>query len=115
MRNLTLKQLGLGCLPWISLTGLYLGTATIVKALPAQEVTTTYFSDSSKTEAVGERILLCNGQRATWGRVTRYAVRSSEPCNGGGPTPPGPGPLPCEFLEAGCSPIPNRQDGHFWQ
>lgn len=114
MKSLILKQINQGCLLSISLATLALGVTTTVMALPAQEVTTTYYSDSSKTEAVGETILLCNGQRAKWGKMTGYAIRSSSPCNGGIPQPPAD-PLPCEFLQAGCSPIPNRQDGHFVQ
>jgi hypothetical protein len=92
-----------------------LGFTATVHALPSQEVTTTYYSDESKTEEVGELTLLCSGQRLQSGKRTRYATRSSSPCDGDSPNPSDPGPLPCEFLVKGCSQLPDRFDGHFAQ
>ena len=77
-------------------------------ALPANEVTTTYYSDASKTNEVGEMTLLCSGQRIIEGRRTAYASRSSSPCNSG-PNPPGQTGLPCEFLAKGCSQLPETR------
>lgn len=114
MKRITRKLLALGylCSIGIATSGL---TAT-VHALPSQEVTTTYYSDASKTTEVGEFMLLCNGQRMQWGKRTRYGSRSSSPCNGGGPNQnPEPQSLPCEFLAKGCSSLPDRNNGHFAQ
>jgi hypothetical protein len=85
------------------------GTAITVKALPANEVEKTYYSDATRTEDVGGYFLACDGSHSAWGRTSRYSRTLSTPCNR--PDVPGPGPLPCEFLEKGCSPIPG-QDGH---
>jgi hypothetical protein len=113
MKRLTRKLLALGYLSSIAVATL--GFTATVHALPSQEVTTIYYSDQSKTEEVGELTLLCDGQRVQSGQRTRYATRSSSPCNGGGPNPPDTGHLPCEFLARGCSSIPDRYDGHFGQ
>ena len=113
MNQLTRPSLVFGSLSFISLSTLVLTVAAL--ALPSQEVSTTYYSDSNQSEVVGEVTLLCNGQRTQWGKKTRFASQSTEPCHGGSPPkPPSPNP-PCEFLQTGCSPIPNRQDGHFLQ
>jgi Family of unknown function (DUF6289) len=95
----------------VSLTAmpfLAIATSQNAIALPANEVTTTYYSDASKTDEVGEMTLLCSGQRIIEGRRTAYASRSSSPCNSG-PNPSGPTGLPCEFLAKGCSQLPETR------
>lgn len=114
MKRLTRKLLALGYLSSIGMATL--GIPATVHALPSQEVTTTYYSDESKTEEVGEFTLFCNGQRVQSGQRSRYATQSSSPCNGGGSEQnPEGGNLPCEFLVKGCSSLPDRYDGHFGQ
>lgn len=53
----------------------------VVLALPANEVTTTYYSNAARTDVVGEKTLFCQGGTSKWGRVTRWYERSSTPCN----------------------------------
>lgn len=53
----------------------------VALALPANEVTTTYYSSADHTTVVGEKTLLCQGGISKWGRVTRWYERSSTPCN----------------------------------
>ncbi len=77
-------------------------------ALPANEVTTTYYTTASKTQEVGESTLLCNGQRSMEGRKTSFSSRSSSPCNPSSPPLNGSG-LPCEFLAQGCSNLPGKR------
>jgi Family of unknown function (DUF6289) len=86
---------------------LAISTSQNAVALPANEVTTTYYSNVSKTNEVGELTLFCNGQRAMQGRKTAYASRSSSPCNSS-PKPPSQSGLPCEFLAQGCSHLPEQ-------
>jgi Family of unknown function (DUF6289) len=95
----------------VSLTAmpfLAIATSQNAIALPAIEVTTTYYSDSSKTNEVGEMTLLCSGQRTLEGRRTAYSSQSSSPCNSGR-NPPGQTRLPCEFLAKGCSQLPEAR------
>lgn len=94
-------------LPWFSVAAL--GISLTAHALPANEVTTTYYSDRSKIEVVGEVILYCTGQKSQWGRRTPYGTQTSEPCHQGPPPPPPGGPFPCEFLTQGCSPLPRSR------
>jgi Family of unknown function (DUF6289) len=91
-----------------ALSLLAIATSQNAVALPANEVTTTYYSNASKTEEVGELTLFCNGQRSIQGRKTAYASRSSSPCNSS-PKPPSQEGLPCEFLAKGCSYLPERR------
>jgi hypothetical protein len=96
----------------VSLTAvpiLAIATSQNAIALPANEVTTTYYSDASKTDEVGEMTLLCSGQRIIEGRRTAYASRSSSPCNSGHNPPSGQTRLPCEFLAKGCSQLPETR------
>jgi hypothetical protein len=90
---------------------LMFGMAVTVEAVPAYEVESIYYSDATRTEDVGGYILGCDDSHSAWGRVSEYTSTSRTSC--GGPSGPGPGPLPCEFTEKGCSHIPDRNDGHF--
>jgi hypothetical protein len=107
MKRLNRKALALGYLSLFSVAAL--GISITANALPANEVTTTYYSDRSKTVAVGEVILYCTGQRSQWGRRTPYGSQTSDPCNQGPPPPPPPGPFPCDFLAQGCRSLPRSQ------
>ncbi len=49
-------------------------------ALPSNEVTTEFYKEAQRQTLVGERILSCSGGLHTWGKVTRFTLRSSEPC-----------------------------------
>lgn len=61
-----------------------------------------YYSDASHDDAVGTWSN-CPGQKGLTGRRTRFSEVMTETI----PNPrPGPGNLPCEFLEAGCSNLP---------
>jgi hypothetical protein len=104
MKRPTRKAFVLGYLPCLGIATL--GIALTAHALPANEVTTTYYSDRSKAEAVGEITLYCTGQRSQWGRRTPYATQTSDPCDQGSPLPPPLGPFPCEFLASGCRSLP---------
>ena len=77
-------------------------------ALPANEVTTTYYETAAKTKEVGSSTLLCNGERIKEGSATRYFKRTSDPCNSF-PRDSGGSDLPCEFLDQGCSPLPQKR------
>lgn len=105
----TQRRLKASYLAGLSLPVLMFGTAITIKAVPANERETVYYSDATRTEEVGGYTLECDGSHFAWGSVSQYSSTSSTPCNR--PRPPGPGPLPCEFLEQGCSPIPGP-DGH---
>jgi hypothetical protein len=54
--------------------------APSAESLPSQEVTTTYYSNSSKTEVVGFKILTCFGGTLTSGSTSAYYTREQEPC-----------------------------------
>ena len=88
---------------------LAIGSAQKATALPSNEVTTTFYGDAKKTNEVGEMILSCNGGHSMVGRRTAYASRSSIPCNTTSPKPPKETKFPCEFLQEGCSPIPEQR------
>ncbi len=63
-----------------------LGTvATQAFALPANEVDTTYYSDATFTQEVGERILACQGGIYREGKVSRFVVSTVTPCHTSGP------------------------------
>ena len=65
---------------WMLLALLVLGATSLV-ALPPNEVITEYYTDASKTELCGEKILWCNGYTYSWGCVTSYWVRyAGEDC-----------------------------------
>jgi uncharacterized protein DUF6289 len=50
------------------------------QALPSNEVTTTYYSDATLTNVVGEHILLCTGGYYDWGQRTAYKTVDSISC-----------------------------------
>ena len=53
-----------------------------VQACPANETTTTYYSDATLTNVVGERTVLCNCLGTTsWGNRTAYYTVNSISCN----------------------------------
>lgn len=109
MKSITISHITKGCLSLLSLSTLCLGTATLVNALPANEVEITYYKDAQKTEEVGYLIIGCQGDRVQSGQKTKYSSRTSTPCNSG-PKPTGnSGSLPCEFLQTGCKPLPTRR------
>jgi hypothetical protein len=60
-------------------------TATRSHALPANELETVYFSDSTYTQEVGYVFRGCNGGVYKQGKTSRYRVTSSAPCNGSQP------------------------------
>jgi hypothetical protein len=49
-------------------------------ALPQDSACTYYYSDSSFTTVVGERMLLCNGHIIFSGQVTQFFTTTFEPC-----------------------------------
>jgi hypothetical protein len=73
---------------------------------------TTYYSTSDMSDAVGVRTTCPGG--SPWGRVTRFKeveVVELESPQGPGGTGGGRGGLPCEFLAAGCSNLPQQRFG----
>lgn len=60
------------------------GTALLIPsstdAIPQKAVFSGFYSDGSLTELVGERILLCDGTRVSWGIITSYQDYYEEPC-----------------------------------
>lgn len=57
-------------------------------AVPTHMSITTYFSDATKTEPVGESIVLCNGSTSVEGIATRFTEviavecpRNAKPCD----------------------------------
>lgn len=84
-----------------------MASAMVARALPSNEVTTLYYSDANKTQVVGGRILLCSGEKGSWGRSTQYISRESEPCRPS--RPPQTSNPPCEFLAKGCSSLPSTR------
>jgi hypothetical protein len=57
-----------------------LAVAAAAHAAPVNEVTTEYYSDSSKTVLVGERILSCGGGVRKWGRTTGFSTKFQDSC-----------------------------------
>jgi hypothetical protein len=57
-----------------------LAIAAAASARPANEVTTEYFSDSSRTVLVGERILSCGGGVRKWGKTTSFSKQTQDSC-----------------------------------
>jgi hypothetical protein len=54
---------------------------TSLLALPPNEVITEYYTDATKTEQCGEKILWCDGHTYSWGCVTPYYIRyQGDPC-----------------------------------
>lgn len=107
--NQSIRAITTGCLSWLGLGVICLGSSTLVNALPANEVEITYYRDAQKTEEVGYMIMGCQGDRVQSGQKTRYTSRSSTPCNASPQPPDNSGSLPCEFLQAGCSSLPTRR------
>ena len=60
------------------------GYARGIGALPANEIETEYFSDSTFTVEVGSSFLACNGGHFREGRTSRFVVRLATPCHGAG-------------------------------
>lgn len=79
-------------------------------ALPTQTVclVTTYFNNAAHDQEVGTRTKCTGSAAQTHGRVTPYHITEREVLDngGGGHTGGGPGSLPCEFLQEGCSNLP---------
>jgi Family of unknown function (DUF6289) len=78
------RKLGITATVLSSLTVLTLlinGSSQNAVALPANEITTTYYETAAKTTVVGESTLSCSGQRSMDGRKTPHFKRSSSPCN----------------------------------
>lgn len=73
---------------------------------------TTYYRTADLSDVVGVRTTCPGG--SSWGRTTRFkeveAVEFDSP-EGPGGTGGGPGGLPCEFLAAGCSNLPEPRFG----
>jgi hypothetical protein len=73
---------------------------------------TTYYSTAGLSDAVGVRTTCPGG--SSWGRTTRFkeveVVTLDSPSGPNGPGG-GSGGLPCEFLAAGCSNLPERRFG----
>jgi hypothetical protein len=66
---------------------------------------TTYYKTAEMTQEVGVRST-CPGV-SKWGRTSKYyEVETLQTDNGGGHHTSGPGKLPCEFLQQGCSNLP---------
>jgi len=63
----------------------------------------TYYSDASMNRTVGVWSN-CPGMKGLRGRRTRYSESETQQIRG---PSTGPGSLPCEFLQKGCSPIPS--------
>jgi hypothetical protein len=51
------------------------------EAIPVQEVVTTFYSDASLTNIVGERIRPCHGGTISWGITSSYKTIDSFPCH----------------------------------
>ncbi len=49
-------------------------------ALPQDSACTYYYSDSTFTVVVGERMLLCSGQIIRTGTVTSFSITEFSPC-----------------------------------
>jgi hypothetical protein len=64
---------------WVLLALLVVG-ATSLFALPPNEVTWEYYSDSSFSTLCGEKILFCSGYVWKWGCQTSYYYTWSYPC-----------------------------------
>lgn len=65
------------------------GAVAALPAAPAQavaqcrsgsECVTTYYSDLSHTQVVGQITVFCDGSRDQWGDIGRYPVVQSIPC-----------------------------------
>ena len=65
----------------------------------------TYYSDANMTRTVGVWSN-CPGMKGLHGRRTRFSESETQQISG---PRTGPGSLPCEFLQKGCSPIPGRR------
>jgi len=68
-------------------------TATKSLALPANDLEVTYFSDESFETEVGYLYRGCDGSTHRQGRMSRYGVSQSTPCDSYG----GPGEIHCRI------------------
>jgi hypothetical protein len=104
------RKFGITATVLFSLTVLTLlinGSSQNAVALPANEITTTYYETAAKKTVVGESTRSCDGHSIMDGRKTPHFKRSISPCNSS-PRPPEV-QLPCEFLVQGCSPFPQKR------
>src|SRR5262245_42073057 len=67
------------------IAALFGSAATQSFALPNNEVEYEWYSDAEFTNQVGYYILGCDGSHYREGKIGRYAVHSSTPCQTGGP------------------------------
>lgn len=59
------------------MSGFFVSTA---QALPSNEVDREYYAEAAHINLIGERLLLCNGQRYSWGSTSAYVITYSYPC-----------------------------------
>ena len=79
--------------------------SALFAAAPAQAascVIITYYNNAAHDRVVGTWSN-CPGQKGLKGKRTRYSERETEQLRS---PPPGPGSLPCEFLQKGCGNLP---------
>lgn len=62
-------------------------TPVAVAALPANDVTTTYYANAGRTTVVGEVERTCGGGTITFGRKTKFYRQTSAPCSQARMTP----------------------------
>lgn len=91
-----------------SLATFVLGLLAAQPATAATCQVITYYSDAAHTNAVGSWSN-CPGWKGLHGKRTRFTERETIEISGG--PRPGPGGLPCEFLQRGCRPFEKRPGG----
>lgn len=57
------------------------GISLKTQAKPPNEVITTYYSDATHKEVVGEKTLPCGGGIIQWGKKTNFYTKESIPCD----------------------------------
>jgi hypothetical protein len=57
-------------------------STSVMSALPAWAVYTTYYSDNTYSVAVGERDIDCHGYHSGWGDRSAYSDGSADSCSG---------------------------------
>lgn len=73
--------------PALAAALLVLFTPFAAAALPANDVTTTYFADSTRKVVVGEVERTCGGGVISFGRKTKFYRQTSAPCSQARMTP----------------------------
>jgi hypothetical protein len=73
-------------------------------ALPKSCVIRSYYNNAELDSQVGMRSS-CPGAKK-WGKVTKFVEVETVDLIHEGPSGPGGGGLPCEFLQSGCSNLP---------